>query len=110
MPVIIDGKKTSEEIKNEIANRVQEIKANGGKVPHLAAVLVGEDPASQTYVGAKVKACEQVGYASTLVRLGEGVRVEELLVKIEVFDENPVIMGWLGILPLSVRSAGETHD
>jgi len=100
MPVIIDGKKTSEEIKNEIANRVQEIKANGGKVPHLAAVLVGEDPASQTYVGAKVKACEQVGYASTLVRLGEGVSEEELLAKVEEINENPDIDGLIVQLPL----------
>lgn len=100
MPVIIDGKKTSEEIKNEIANRVQEIKAKGGKVPHLAAVLVGEDPASQTYVGAKVKACEQVGYASTLVRLGEGVSEEELLAKVEEINENPDIDGLIVQLPL----------
>lgn len=100
MPVIIDGKKTSEEIKNEIANRVQEIKAEGGKVPHLAAVLVGEDPASQTYVGAKVKACEQVGYASTLVRLGEGVSEEELLAKVEEINENPDIDGLIVQLPL----------
>lgn len=100
MPVIIDGKKTSEEIKNEIAHRVQEIKAEGGKVPHLAAVLVGEDPASQTYVGAKVKACEQVGYASTLVRLGEGVSEEELLAKVEEINENPDIDGLIVQLPL----------
>src|SRR5690554_151346 len=100
MPILIDGKKTSEEIKNEIAARVLEIKAEGGKIPHLAAMLVGEDPASQTYVSAKVKACEQVGYASTLVRLEEDVSEEELLGKVEEINGNPDIDGLIVQLPL----------
>ena len=100
MPIIIDGKKTSEEIKNEIAQRVLEIKAVGGKTPHLAAVLVGNDGASQTYVGAKVKACEQVGFTSTLVRLDEEVSEEELLKKVEEINEDPDIDGLIVQLPL----------
>ena len=100
MPIIIDGKKTSEEIKNEIAARVLEIKNEGGKIPHLAAVLVGNDGASQTYVGAKVRACEQVGFASTLVRLDEDVSEEELLRKVGEINENPDIDGLIVQLPL----------
>ena len=100
MPIIIDGKKTSEEIKNEIAARVLEIKGEGGKIPHLAAVLVGNDGASQTYVAAKVKSCEQVGFASTLVRLDEDVSEEELLNKVEEINNHPDIDGLIVQLPL----------
>lgn len=100
MPIIIDGKKTSEEIKNEIAARVLEIKAEGGKIPHLAAVLVGNDGASQTYVSAKVKSCEQVGFASTLVRLEEDVSEEELLNKVEEINNDADIDGLIVQLPL----------
>ncbi|AFL86188.1 5,10-methylene-tetrahydrofolate dehydrogenase/methenyl tetrahydrofolate cyclohydrolase [Belliella baltica DSM 15883] len=97
---LIDGKKTSEEIKSEIAARVAEIKVEGGKIPHLAAVLVGSDGASQTYVGAKVKSCEQVGFQSTLVRLEESVSEEELLKVVEEINENPEIDGLIVQLPL----------
>ncbi|MEX2593424.1 MAG: tetrahydrofolate dehydrogenase/cyclohydrolase catalytic domain-containing protein [Anditalea sp.] len=107
MPTIIDGKKTSEEIKKEIAARVLEIKAEGGKRPHLAAVLVGNDGASQTYVGAKVKACEQVGYASTLVQLDDKVTEEELLEKVEEINDNPDIDGLIVQLPLPVHISVE---
>lgn len=100
MPTIIDGKITSEQIKNEIAARVLEIKAEGGKIPHLAAVLVGNDAASQTYVGAKVKSCEQVGFSSTLVRLDEDVTEEELLRKVEEINDNGDIDGLIVQLPL----------
>ncbi|MFD2203595.1 bifunctional 5,10-methylenetetrahydrofolate dehydrogenase/5,10-methenyltetrahydrofolate cyclohydrolase [Shivajiella indica] len=100
MPTLIDGKKTSEQIKTEIAARVEEIKAEGGKIPHLAAVLVGNDGASQTYVGAKVKACEQVGFESTLVRLEETVSEEELLRVVEDINQNPSIDGLIVQLPL----------
>ncbi|AWW29769.1 bifunctional 5,10-methylene-tetrahydrofolate dehydrogenase/5,10-methylene-tetrahydrofolate cyclohydrolase [Echinicola strongylocentroti] len=100
MPTIIDGKKTSADIKNEIAARVKEIKAEGGKIPHLAAVLVGNDGASQTYVGAKVKACEFVGFESTLVRLEDNVSEEELLKTVEDINENPDIDGLIVQLPL----------
>ncbi|TFV97115.1 bifunctional methylenetetrahydrofolate dehydrogenase/methenyltetrahydrofolate cyclohydrolase FolD [Algoriphagus kandeliae] len=100
MSTIIDGKKTSQDIKNEIAARVAEIKAEGGKIPHLAAVLVGNDGASQTYVGAKVKACEQVGFESTLVRLEESVSESELLRVVEDINNNPEIDGLIVQLPL----------
>ncbi|MBA3706630.1 MAG: bifunctional 5,10-methylene-tetrahydrofolate dehydrogenase/5,10-methylene-tetrahydrofolate cyclohydrolase, partial [Bacteroidetes bacterium] len=69
MPTIIDGKKISDDIQNEIAVEVQAIIEQGGKTPHLAAILVGNDGASETYVAAKVKACERVGFKSTLIRL-----------------------------------------
>lgn len=100
MPTIIDGKKTSQDIKNEIAARVSEIKAEGGKTPHLAAVLVGSDGASQTYVGAKVKACDEVGFKSTLVRLDATVSEEELLKAVEDINNNPDIDGLIVQLPL----------
>lgn len=100
MPIIIDGKQTAQEIKNEIAIRVAEIKAEGGKTPHLAAVLVGIDGASQTYVAAKVKSCEEVGFKSTLVRLEADVTEEELLNLVEDINENPDIDGLIVQLPL----------
>ncbi|MDO9550982.1 bifunctional 5,10-methylenetetrahydrofolate dehydrogenase/5,10-methenyltetrahydrofolate cyclohydrolase [Rhodonellum sp.] len=100
MPLIIDGKKTSEDIKQEIAARVKEIKNEGGKIPHLAAVLVGNDGASQTYVGAKVKSCEQVGFQSTLVRLNEDVTEDELLRVVDEINDNPDIDGLIVQLPL----------
>jgi len=100
MPIIIDGKKTSEDIKQEIAARVEEIKIEGGKIPHLAAVLVGSDGASQTYVGAKVKSCEQVGFQSTLVRLNEDVAEDELLRVVDEINDNPDIDGLIVQLPL----------
>jgi methylenetetrahydrofolate dehydrogenase (NADP+)/methenyltetrahydrofolate cyclohydrolase len=100
MTTLIDGKKTAQEIKNEIAARVAEIKQAGGKQPHLAAILVGEDGASQTYVGAKVKACEEVGFTSTLVRLAAEVSEEELLRTVEEINQNPDIDGLIVQLPL----------
>lgn len=100
MPTIIDGKQTAQEIKSEIAVRVAEIKAEGGKTPHLAAVLVGSDGASQTYVGAKVKACEEVGFKSTLVRLESDVTEEDLLNMVEDINNNPDIDGLIVQLPL----------
>jgi len=77
--VLIDGKKTSEIIQSEIADEVIKIKRSGGKIPHLAAVLVGHDGGSETYVAAKVKACERVGFKSTLIRFDENVTEEEVL-------------------------------
>ena len=100
MSILIDGKKTAQDIKNEIAARVAEIKQEGGKQPHLAAILVGEDGASQTYVGAKVKACEEVGFTSTLVRLSAEVSEEELLRTVEDINQNPDIDGLIVQLPL----------
>ena len=100
MSILIDGKKTAQDIKNEIAARVAEIKQEGGKQPHLAAILVGEDGASQTYVGAKVKACEEVGFTSTLVRLSAEVSEEELLRTVEDINQNQDIDGLIVQLPL----------
>jgi methylenetetrahydrofolate dehydrogenase (NADP+)/methenyltetrahydrofolate cyclohydrolase len=100
MSIQIDGKKTAQDIKNEIAARVAEIKQEGGKQPHLAAILVGEDGASQTYVGAKVKACEEVGFTSTLVRLSAEVSEEELLRTVEEINQNADIDGLIVQLPL----------
>lgn len=100
MAILIDGKLTSSQIKSEIAARVAEIKAEGGKTPHLAAVLVGSDGASQTYVAAKVKACEFCGFESTLVKLDENVSEEELLKVVEDINNNPEIDGLIVQLPL----------
>ncbi|WP_339708104.1 tetrahydrofolate dehydrogenase/cyclohydrolase catalytic domain-containing protein [Algoriphagus aquimarinus] len=100
MATLIDGKLTSSQIKSEIAIRVAEIKAEGGKTPHLAAILVGSDGASQTYVNAKVKACGECGFESTLVRLEDDVSEEELLKVVADINENPDIDGLIVQLPL----------
>lgn len=97
---ILDGKLTSNQIKEEIAKEVTQIKEKGGRVPHLAAVLVGNDGASLTYVGSKVKACERVGFKSTLVKLKEDTTQEELLDKIKQLNENEEIDGYIVQLPL----------
>lgn len=97
---ILDGKKTSADIKAEIAEKVKELKAQGKKTPHLAAVIVGNDGASKTYVGAKVKACELVGFDSTLVELPEETTEAELLAKIEELNNNDAVDGYIVQLPL----------
>ena len=97
---ILDGKKTSEDLKQEIAEEVKQLKAKGKRVPHLAAVLVGNDGASLTYVGSKVKACEQVGFESTLVKLPANISEEALLREIEKLNANPEIDGYIVQLPL----------
>ena len=97
---IIDGKKVSEEIQGEIAAEVQKLKAAGKKIPHLAAILVGNDGASETYVGGKVKACERVGFRSTLVRLPDTVSESELLKKISDLNKDKDIDGFIVQLPL----------
>ncbi len=97
---IIDGKKVSEEIQNEIGEEVKRIKFSGGKTPHLAAILVGNDGASETYVGGKVKACEKVGFRSTLVRLPATVSEDDLLKKIAELNNDKDIDGFIVQLPL----------
>lgn len=97
---LLDGKKTSNDIKNEIAAEVAKIKAKGEKVPHLAAVIVGNDGASLTYVGSKVKACERVGFESTLVRMPNTTSEVELLDKIEELNQDDAIDGFIIQLPL----------
>ena len=97
---LIDGKATAAEIKKEIAEEVKEIKAAGGKSPHLAAVLVGNDGGSETYVASKVKACEEVGFESTLIRFDNDVTEKELLNTVEKLNNNPEIDGFIVQLPL----------
>ncbi|MCM0668569.1 bifunctional 5,10-methylenetetrahydrofolate dehydrogenase/5,10-methenyltetrahydrofolate cyclohydrolase [Flavobacterium tyrosinilyticum] len=97
---LLDGKKTSNDIKNEIAAEVQSIKAAGGKVPHLAAVLVGNNGASLTYVGSKVKSCQEIGFDSTLVALPETITEDELLAKIKELNEDDNLDGYIVQLPL----------
>ncbi|WP_276381999.1 bifunctional 5,10-methylenetetrahydrofolate dehydrogenase/5,10-methenyltetrahydrofolate cyclohydrolase [Flavobacterium sp. H4147] len=97
---LLDGKKTSNDIKNEIALEVQSIKAAGGKVPHLAAVLVGNNGASLTYVGSKVKSCQEIGFDSTLVALPETITEDELLAKIKELNEDDNLDGYIVQLPL----------
>jgi len=97
---ILDGKKISNDIKDEIAAQVEIMKANGEKVPHLAAVLVGTDGASMTYVGAKVKACERIGFESTLIDLPEDTSEEDLLNYIHKLNNDKDIDGFIVQLPL----------
>jgi len=98
--ILLDGKKTSNDIKDEIAQEVLDIIRKGGKKPHLAAILVGNNGASETYVNAKVKACEKVGFDSTLVRLPYDVSEEELITNIHQINENKFIDGLIVQLPL----------
>ncbi len=98
--IIIDGKKTSEEIQNEIAKEVEAIKASGGKVPHLAAILVGNDGGSETYVASKVKTCEKIGFGSSLFRYPDTITEAELLIKIDELNNDPVVDGFIIQLPL----------
>jgi methylenetetrahydrofolate dehydrogenase (NADP+) / methenyltetrahydrofolate cyclohydrolase len=96
----IDGKKASLEIQAELAERVAERVAAGRKRPHLAAVLVGDNPASQTYVNHKVKACDRVGFDSTLVRLPADVKQEVLISEVRALNEDSDIDGFIVQLPL----------
>ncbi len=100
MATILDGKVTSQEIRNEIRTQVEEFIKNGGKTPHLAAVLVGEDGASQTYVNMKVKDCAEVGFKSTLKRFDASVSEDELLREVEAINADPDIDGLIVQLPL----------
>jgi methylenetetrahydrofolate dehydrogenase (NADP+)/methenyltetrahydrofolate cyclohydrolase len=98
--VLIDGKKTSEILQSEIADEVVKIKNNGGKIPHLAAVLVGHDGGSETYVAAKVKACERVGFKSSLIRFEENISEAELLDCIAQLNTDDDLDGFIVQLPL----------
>ena len=97
---LIDGKKIAAEIKSEIALEVQQIKADGLKTPHLAAVLVGHDGASETYVAGKVKACAEVGFRSTLIRYEDNVSETTLLKTVDELNQNRDIDGFIVQLPL----------
>jgi methylenetetrahydrofolate dehydrogenase (NADP+)/methenyltetrahydrofolate cyclohydrolase len=100
MATLLDGKKTSATIREEIKNRVNGIVESGGKAPHLAAILVGNDGASETYVRNKVKDCEQVGFASTLKRFDEDISEAQLLAEVRQINENEDIDGLIVQLPL----------
>ena len=97
---LIDGKAISELVKQEIAAEVAEIVAKGGKRPHLAAILVGHDGGSETYVAAKVKACEVCGFKSSLIRYEADVTEEELLAKVRELNEDADVDGFIVQLPL----------
>ena len=98
--IILDGKKTSNEIKAEIAVSVKEIIAKGLRPPHLAAVIVGDDGASLTYVGSKVRACKRVGFDSTLIKLPETISENKLLEKVNELNNDENIDGYIVQLPL----------
>ncbi len=97
---IIDGKATAEAIKAEIAEEVRQIVSNGGRAPHLAAILVGHDGGSETYVKNKVLACERCGFESTLIRFEEDVTEEELLKCVDKFNKDESVDGFIVQLPL----------
>ncbi len=98
--ILLDGKKTSSDIKDEITLEVSQLKKDGKKTPHLAAVIVGNDGASKTYVGAKVKACNRVGFLSTLLELSKDTSEASLLSKIEELNNDDDIDGFIVQLPL----------
>ncbi len=97
---LIDGKAVAAQIRREIAEEVVQIKAAGGKTPHLAAVLVGHDGGSETYVANKVRACEEVGFKSTLIRYEEDVTEKELLACVERLNQDAGVDGFIVQLPL----------
>jgi methylenetetrahydrofolate dehydrogenase (NADP+)/methenyltetrahydrofolate cyclohydrolase len=97
---ILDGKLISNQIKDELTQKVAQIKADGKRPPHLAAVLVGNDGASLTYVGSKVRSCEKIGFESTLIRLEETISEEELLDQIDKLNNDETLDGFIVQLPL----------
>jgi len=98
--ILIDGNKISAEIKEEIALEVQQMKKRGEKTPHLAAIIVGHDGASETYVGHKEKSCKQVGFDSTVLRFEDSVNEKELLATVDKLNNDPAIDGFIMQLPL----------
>jgi methylenetetrahydrofolate dehydrogenase (NADP+)/methenyltetrahydrofolate cyclohydrolase len=97
---LLDGKLISAQLKVELKNEVEQLIAAGKKVPHLAAVLVGNNPASETYVASKVRSCEEVGFESTLLRLPDTITESDLLQHIEDLNLNPAVDGFIVQLPL----------
>jgi methylenetetrahydrofolate dehydrogenase (NADP+) / methenyltetrahydrofolate cyclohydrolase len=98
--ILIDGKKTAEDIKGEIAEQVKQMVADGKRAPHLAAVLVGHDGGSETYVAFKIKDCEEVGFRSSLVRFEDNVTENELIAKVHELNSDPDLDGFIVQLPL----------
>lgn len=104
---LLDGKRCGEALRAEIAKGAAEVKARRGRAPHLAAVLVGDDGASRTYVESKVKSCEQVGFRSTLIHLPETTTEEDLLARIEQLNHDPELDGFIVQLPLPAHIDAE---
>ena len=104
---ILDGRLVSQATKDDLKIKVAQLKAEGKKVPHLVAVLVGNNGASETYVGAKVKACHEIGFKSTLTRLEEGISENKLLSLIEDLNNDPDVDGILVQLPLPKHISDE---
>ena len=100
MSTILDGKATSNQIKEELSQEVTALKASGKRPPHLAAVLVGNDGASLTYVGSKVRSCGKIGFDSTLIRLEDNVTQDELLENIDTLNNDTTLDGFIVQLPL----------
>ena len=98
--LLLDGKKLADELKIEIAQEVESLKSKGGKTPHLAAILVGNDGGSLTYVGHKVKSCEQVGFKSSLLHFEDTITEEFLLAEVKKLNEDKDIDGFIVQLPL----------
>ena len=105
--IILDGKKTSNDIKAEIAESVKRIVEKGSRPPHLAAVIVGDDGASLTYVGSKVRACKRVGFESTLIKLPETISENDLLEKVKDLNNDENIDGYIVQLPLPKHIASQ---
>ena len=97
---LLDGKSCSQEIRKEIAEQVSQLKAEGKRAPHLAAILVGNDGASETYVANKVRDCEEVGFESTLIRLPADTSEDTLLAEVDKLNQNSEIDGFIVQLPL----------
>ena len=97
---LLDGKKIAAAIKAEIAEEVKQLKSRGKKIPHLAAILVGDDGASQTYVASKVKSCQDVGFKSTLVKLKRDITENELITQINLLNNDDSVDGFIVQLPL----------
>jgi methylenetetrahydrofolate dehydrogenase (NADP+)/methenyltetrahydrofolate cyclohydrolase len=97
---LLDGKLISEQIKLELAAEVEQIKMQGGKIPHLAAIIVGENPASQVYVASKIRSCEQVGFKSSLIRCEAATTQDELLQMVQKLNEDADVDGFIVQLPL----------
>lgn len=98
--ILLDGKATSVQIQEELRNSVEQLRREGKKIPHLAAVIVGEDGASLTYVNSKVKTCEKVGFESTLIQLPESISEDDLLAKVAELNDDPSIDGYIVQVPL----------
>src|SRR6201988_1072218 len=104
---ILDGKKAAQAIKNDLKSDVAQRAIEGKKIPHLAAILVGSNGASETYVAAKVKACEEAGFRSTLIRFEENISENKLLEKIGELNSDPDVDGILVQLPLPKHISDE---